>query len=159
MDAIELLTRDHREIEDLFDRIAVVDRDAERSELFEELSRALTVHSRIEEDHFYRAFREPEVAPLLHEFRVAHEEVRGHLWRLSLLEPSDEEFESRLEHLHKAVELHVADEERMLFPRIRQLSSEEMLRAIGEDMRATQAAHSAVDPREWIAPDDVLSPF
>ena len=85
--------------------------------------------------------------------------MRGLLDRLSRLEVSDEEFDSQLELLHKSVEAHVADEERLLFPRIRQLSDDELLQALGEDLRQTRDALSRIDPREVNAPDEIPGAF
>lgn len=55
MDAVAVLTRQHREMESLLGRIAEAGEDAQRKTLFTQAADLLTVHMKSEEQIFYPA--------------------------------------------------------------------------------------------------------
>lgn len=159
MDAIELLTKEHRDVEDLFDALDVTDLPDRRRALLEELAHKLVVHGMIEEQHFYPALRS-RAAHLVEGFFDDHVEVRQCLGRL-LATPADEDvFVERLENLRRMVESHVNQEERDLFPEARKALGDRTLRSLSDQMGATRDASSEVEPRELIDPetDSTASP-
>ncbi len=152
MDAIELLTREHRDVEDLFDSLEVTDVPERRRSLMEELARRLVVHGMLEEQHFYPALRS-QAPDLVEGFFDDHSEVRQCLGRLLSMSMDDELFSERLENLRRMVESHVAQEERDLFPKARQALGDTTLDALTAQLKATRDASSEVEPRELIDPE------
>ncbi len=152
MDAIELLTREHRDVEDLFDALDVTDLPERRRELLEELAQRLVVHSLLEEEHFYPALRS-HAPHLVEGFFDDHAEVRRSLGRLLAMQMDDERFRERVDLLRRMVESHVAQEERDLFPQARASLGDGTLRALTGELLATRDASSEVDPLELIDPE------
>lgn len=155
MDAIELLTKDHRDVEDLFDRLSVMDDPDQKRDVFESLAQALAVHSLIERQHFYPAVKEKNTEALLRTFLEEHEAVETLLAKLLELDPDDEQFDQKLEVLQKDVEAHISEEEGRLFPAVRRMMTAEMLDDLGSDMLATREASSEIEPREAVNPEGV----
>jgi len=78
MDAVALLTNDHQEVKDLFEKyedLAQADSDdEEKKNLAEEICTMLTVHATIEEEIFYPAARDAiHDESLLNEAEVEHQ--------------------------------------------------------------------------------------
>ncbi len=74
MDAIELLERQHREVEDLFERFARAGEGAHktRERLCREISDQLAVHAELEEKIFDPASKQEETEELLRESVEEH---------------------------------------------------------------------------------------
>lgn len=152
-DAVGVLRADHRTIEQLFRRFERAHGAAERKRLAERMSRALSIHAAVEEQHVYPLLRrrldgrEPEVLVALEEHHLA----KLALSELEALGPGDERFDAKAHVLIASVRRHVAEEERELLPALRRALPPEELRDLGETLaRAKDAAPTHPHPA---APD------
>lgn len=137
MDAIELLTNDHRDVEALFEQFERAGSADERGALFAEIADALAVHAKIEELHFYPAVRAAD-EELIDESLEEHLEVKRMIADLLDMDAEDPDFAQRCKQLQQSVEQHVEEEEGELFPEVRRLFDAEVLQAIAQQMTATR---------------------
>ena len=148
MDAIKLLERQHREVEQLFRKIENADTD-EKERLFDELADALAVHATIEERHFYPATKDARTAELLQEAVEEHLSVKRLIADLLEMEPGEPQFDSKVSVLREQVEHHVEEEEGELFPQVKKLMEVDSLEAIGQQMEAeAEQLMAAGEPRK-----------
>jgi hemerythrin superfamily protein len=133
MNAIDLLTRQHRHVENLFDRFARLagDDTAGRSELFAQIAEAIAVHTALEEDHLYPRVRDLRRADAQQEAYAEHQEVKEALSDLLQVDVTDPAFDGKLRSLRSCLELHVAGEETELFPALEQLLDDAELEELG----------------------------
>jgi iron-sulfur cluster repair protein YtfE (RIC family) len=125
--ATDLLKEDHRRVRRLFDEYAKIAANAltTRRRAFERIHEELTLHGRIEEEVFYPAVAESDdAAELLEEAREAHDEINELLEELTDLAPHHEAFDAKMDALREAVERHVEEEERGLFPEFEELDED-----------------------------------
>jgi len=161
MNAIEQLEQDHRDVEDLFDRLDVTDDPDRRRALREEIGTLLAVHALVEEEHFYPAVRQEDTQALLVAFLKVHDDVKRLTARLLRADPADDElFCLAAQRLRLAFDRHVREEEALLFPKARELLGPDTLRALGQDMQATRETHEEIEPREYLDPENApTGPF
>lgn len=141
MNAIQLLKDDHKKVRALLAELEATTRRAakKRTELLASIAREIEIHTRIEEEIFYPAFKEAgEKADddklyfeALEEHRAAGEMVLPDLQRTAT---DSEQFSGRAKVLKELIEHHADEEEREMFPRARQLLSAAELRNLGERM-------------------------
>ena len=143
MNAIELLKKDHEKVRGLLGELAETTNRASkgRTELLQKIALELKVHTKIEEEIFYPAFREAgEKSEDEKMFFEAMEEHRaaGDLVLPDLLatEVETDQFGGRAKVLKELIEHHADEEEKEMFPRARELLGLEALRELGERMQA-----------------------
>ncbi|HEV2262430.1 MAG TPA: hemerythrin domain-containing protein [Candidatus Rubrimentiphilum sp.] len=147
MDALKLLKEDHKKVKALFGEVeGLGDRaSTQRKDLFQQIDRELTLHSKIEETLFYPEFRKrAENSDEREEVLEAYEEhgvVKTMIGELEDLDPKDETYKPKLNVLKDLVEHHVKEEEGPLFRMAREIFEPEELNAIGE--RIMQAKENA----------------
>jgi hemerythrin superfamily protein len=151
MDAIELLTAEHRDVEALFERFARAGSPNERAALFAQIADALVVHATVEELHFYPAVEAAD-EDLIGASYEEHLEVKRRIAELLDMDPADDAFAERCRELHATVERHVDEEEGELFPEVRRTFDEDMLQSIGRQMAATRVELQAEGPPRESAP-------
>jgi len=139
-DAIDLLTDDHRRVEDLFARFERTGDGArkERQDLVDRITEALSIHASIEEEIFYPAARRA-VADDDHDVLEALEEhhlVKLTLAELQTMDPAHERFGAKVTVLIENVRHHVEEEEGELFPRVRSALDDGQLGEIGQELVA-----------------------
>ncbi len=138
MDAITMLENQHQEVKALFEKIGKAKGEAKQP-IFDQIADALAVHAAIEEKHFYPASKAARTEDLLREAVEEHLGVKRLLADLLELEPSDAQFDAKVQVLQEQVEHHVKEEEGELFPQARKvLSKDELedLAVVMEDMAA-----------------------
>lgn len=142
MNAIDLLKADHKKVRELLAQLTETTSRAtkRRADLLEKIRVELEVHTTIEEEIFYPAFREAgEKSDDDEMFFEAIEEHRaaGDLVLPDLLktEVSSEQFAGRAKVLKDLVEHHAKEEEKEMFPRARQLLDRAQLLELGEQMQ------------------------
>lgn len=118
-DATELLKQDHREIEDLFERIEETDDDQERQDLAIELVEALRLHIDVKTDIFYPAVRDALKKPAMIDDATVLLDTADYLLTLIEDEPEDPLLEARLRVLKQMVIDHFEEEEDQLFKKLR----------------------------------------
>jgi hemerythrin superfamily protein len=123
VDAIQVVKRDHRVVEQLFkqfERAETAGRPAELKRVVQKLVRELSIHAAVEEQILYPALRRIDAA-IEDEVLEALEE--HHLVKLTLLEldemsPEDERYRAKVSVLIESVRHHVEEEEKDLLPRL-----------------------------------------
>jgi hemerythrin-like domain-containing protein len=163
MDAIALLTRDHRAVDSLFKQFEKLTERATKSKknIVMKIVRELAVHSAIEEMLFYPTVRVAglkadtragqKAAETVLESLEEHHIVKWTLSELEKMDADDERFDAKVKVLIDSMRHHVEEEEGSLFPTARKLLGAEALERLGEQMvRAKKIAPTRPHPR---APD------
>jgi hemerythrin-like domain-containing protein len=141
MDAISLLKDDHQKVRKLLKELDDTTNRAEktRPELLAEIAMEIRVHSAIEEEIFYPAFKAAGdkaddgkmYFEALEEHRAAGELVLPDLLDTDV---TSDQFGGRARVLKELIEHHAGEEEKEMFPRARELLSKEELVALGDQM-------------------------
>ena len=118
MDVTRILEADHREAEQLIDKINQTDGD-ERLEHVEKLTAALRGHMELEETTIYPCIKEVMDQDALDEANTEHEIARGALADVLRLAPEKPGFGAALDALSAALQHHITDEETEVFPALR----------------------------------------
>lgn len=145
MDAIQLLKRDHRAVEQLFkqfERAGKAGKTADMKRVVQKAVKELSIHAAIEEQIVYPALRHAEEA-LEDEVLEALEE--HHLVKLTLLEldgmsPEDERYRAKMTVLIESVRHHVEEEEEELLPRLRKAFAPRDLTELGSLLEQAKKA-------------------
>lgn len=116
MDIVELLTRDHREVGQLFGRFRRSSKPETRKELARKIVRELSVHAAVEEQFVYPVARvKVDGGSGLADHSIdEHQQVKELLSRMEQTDPASAEMTSLMDKLVDAVREHVAEEERGL---------------------------------------------
>jgi len=141
-DAIALLKKDHRSVEQLFKRFEKAGDGARRTKrsLVDSMIEALSRHAAIEELVFYPAVR-GEVEGAKGDVLEALEEHHVVKWLLSELEDlaaDDERFDAKVTVMMENVRHHVKEEEHELFPEVRAQMGRRRLLDLGVELRAAK---------------------
>jgi hemerythrin superfamily protein len=157
MDAITLLKDDHKTVEQLFRRYEKAgDRaHAEKRNLVDRFTEALSVHAAIEEQLFYPVVRAtvPGTEDMALESLEEHHIVKWVLAELEHMDPDDERFDAKVTVLIENVRHHIREEEQELFPRVRDELGRDALSHLGDAMvEARKTAPTRPHPRSPDAP-------
>jgi len=137
MDAYQTLMKDHRNVEDLFQKIEKTDdgQHKEREQLFGKLREELELHTEIEERLFYPEMKKHHgTKELVGEALEEHGEVKRLLKELAKLSPGEERWSDMIEELDHAVQHHVREEEEQMFPAARREISESRANELGRQI-------------------------
>lgn len=138
--AIDLLREDHDKVRDLLSQLASTTNRAakKRSDLLQKIKKELMIHTQIEEEIFYPAFRDSkaeESKKLYHEAKEEHCAVEELvLPDVESTEPASDEFAGRVKVLKDMIEHHAEEGENELFPKAKKALSKEELEELGERM-------------------------
>ncbi|AKJ26739.1 hemerythrin domain-containing protein [Caldimonas brevitalea] len=138
MDAIDLLTRQHRELESRMKAWTEADDTEAQRRLFAEVADHLTVHVASEEQVFYPAVKAQRTEDILLESLEEHLSLKRLLADLMALQPDDQTFEPKFKVLKEQTEHHHKEEEENLFPKVKQLLDAPRRATLGEEMLALQ---------------------
>ena len=136
-DAIKLLKTDHEKVRGLLGQFENAT-GARREKLRGQIDRELKVHTQIEEEIFYPAYR--DAARKKDDKKLYYEALEEHhVVDLVLPEMNDgsspEELKAKAKVLKELVEHHADEEEKEMFPRAKQVLDKDELRALGEQMQ------------------------
>lgn len=140
LNAIEMLREDHDKVRQLLSELSSTTNRAakKRSELLQKIKKEILVHTQIEEEIFYPAFRESSAdgsEKLYHEAKEEHRAVdRLVLPDLEKTEPTSEEFQGRVKVLKDMIEHHAEEEEQEMFAKAKETLSKEELEELGQRM-------------------------
>jgi hemerythrin superfamily protein len=142
-DAVELLMRDHKDVDALFKEYESLQEqgsDAARVELVGLICQALSVHAKIEEELFYPAARGARgvESRLLDEAAVEHQSLKDIIGRLLKAPASDPLYDAGVKVLAEYTKHHVKEEESELFPEVRKSGID--LVALGAALSARKEA-------------------
>jgi len=138
MKATDILKKQHREVKAMFKKMENTENARGRKQLLEEITAALELHTRLEEEIFYPAVRGLETSKaeeMVAEALEEHHVVDLVLKDLPNVDPEDERFEAKMTVLSELVEHHADEEEKEMFKTAQRLGDEE-LKALGERMES-----------------------
>jgi hemerythrin superfamily protein len=118
MDPTRILEADHRDAEQLFEKIEKAEGKA-RQPLIDELVTALRGHMELEEDVVYPAMQPVTGKEAVEEGVTEHELARKVMEDVVRLAPDDPGFGAALDALKAGIEHHVEEEEDDVFPKLR----------------------------------------
>ncbi|MCY1521163.1 hypothetical protein D9M68_559640 [compost metagenome] len=140
MNAIELLKQDHQYFRQLLEKLGQTTERAvkTRRELLHRLKGELEVHTDLEEQIFYPAFKkagDKHEAIMVHEGREEHRTVDALVIPdLLKTDPGSVPFSGRVKVLKELVEHHLDEEEREMFPTAAKLLGKLKLEELGQQM-------------------------
>lgn len=160
MNAIDMLKKQHREVEKLFSKFEALGDSAAKSKqrVFNEIADALAMHATIEEKHFYPAVKAKRTEDILLEALEEHLSVKRIIADLLKLEPSDETFDAKVKVLQEQVEHHVKEEEGDLFPKVTKVLSASELVELEQQMQATMKVLERGQPRDAVPRETEAAP-
>lgn len=133
--ALELLTSQHDEVDELFAMIEKTDDTERKRAYFEELADKLAAHAKVEETLFYPAVMARQTREILVESAEEHLSIKRLLADLLELDPDDETFDAKIAVMKEQVEHHAREEEEQhLFPKVKKLMNADELAALGGEM-------------------------
>ena len=140
-DAIALLKQDHEAVRGLLER-ASKSSGQRRSQVLAKIDKEVKIHSQIEEEIFYPAFR--DAAAKKDDRKLYFEAVEEHRV-VDLVMPdvengSDEQVAAHVKVLKELIEHHAEEEETSMFPKARKLFDRAELRELGERLQARKKA-------------------
>jgi len=138
MNAIRLLTDDHRELKRLLAEVSATTERAvkTRERLFKDLKDNLTIHEVIEEEIFYPELKaHPRARDIVLEGYEEHHVVDTIMAELSALPMDDEAWGAKCAVMQENVEHHMAEEEEDMFVKARQVFDPDELDQLGTRMQ------------------------
>ncbi len=144
MKATELLKKQHREVKAMFKKVEKTEDARGRKQLMEQITQALQLHTRIEEEIFYPAVRGLETRKaqeMIAEALEEHHVVDLVLKDLPNVDPDDERFEAKMTVLSELIEHHIEEEETEMFKLAERLGKDEL-----ENLAARMEARTGKGP-------------
>lgn len=139
MDAIALLKADHTKVRGLLEALEQTEAPAKRTKLLGQIETELKVHTQIEEEIFYPAFRkraeDSEQKQMFLEAKEEHGLVDIILPKVKRSNPSSDEFAARAKVLKDLVLHHKKEEEKEMFKAAKELFDKDELKSLGEQLQ------------------------
>ncbi|WP_213980650.1 hemerythrin domain-containing protein [Sphingomonas sp. dw_22] len=110
-DAIALLKADHRKVEELFEQFEGTRSAASKQKLAHQICTELKIHTMIEEEIFYPAYRGRIEGDLLDEAYVEHDGAKMLVNDIEAGSPEDDFYEAKVHVLSEEIKHHVHEEE------------------------------------------------
>jgi len=162
MDAITLLKKQHREVEDLFEKFEKAcdsgSDDEVLMDLFARIADNLAAHCAIEEKIFYPSVYVGDTADKLHEAVEEHLSAKRVIADLLDMQPSDAQFKAKMSVLKEEILHHVEEEESDLFKRVRKMLTRGELTAMGDQLQAQFDALIQTEPRMQVPRETAEAP-
>ena len=142
-DAIALLKQDHKTMRELLAKLEEAE-GRERKTTLKTIEHELKVHTKIEEDIFYPAFREAaekeDDNKLYFEALEEHHVVDMVLPEIKDTDIDADEFPAKAKVLKDLVEHHAEEEETEMFPRAKKLMDRAQLMELGQQLADAKAS-------------------
>ena len=155
MDAITMLKADHKKVKALLSSLEkTTERGADRrTKLLTQIEAEINVHSSIEEEIFYPAYRDAvkkrDDRELYQEALEEHHVVDLVMPEVKESDPAGEVFAAKAKVLKELIEHHADEEEKEMFKKAKQVLDREELRELGARMAARKKELKAAgSPRE-----------
>ena len=148
MDAITLLKKDHELVKKLLAEGEETTERAEktRTELFARLKSELQIHERIEEEVLYPALKNnPRSEEIAYEAYEEHHVVDVILEELEATPTSAPEWLAKFTVAKENLQHHIEEEEKELFPKARQILSDDELERMGARMAEIKSLAKQVE--------------
>ncbi len=110
-DAIALLKADHRKVEELFEKFEGASSSSQKQKLAKEICTELKIHTLIEEEIFYPAYRGKIEDDTLDEAYVEHDGAKILINDIEAASPDDDFFDAKVKVLSEEIKHHVHEEE------------------------------------------------
>jgi hypothetical protein len=140
LDALQLLSADHRKVEELFEQFEKAKGASKKQELVLQICTELKVHAMIEEEIYYPAIRGKVEDDDLDEAYVEHDGAKMLINDLERAEPDEDFYDAKVSVLQEQIEHHVKEEEKQrdnLFSQTRKADVD--LQALGAQLAARKA--------------------
>jgi hemerythrin superfamily protein len=140
-DAVALLKADHKQVKAWFEQFEKSRSDKIKQQLADNICKALTVHTEIEEEIFYPAFiAATKDKDMHHEAIVEHDGAKKLIAEIESSSTADDYFDSKVHVLSEMIKHHVKEEEQAegMFAEAKQ-SRKMDLKALGAEMFARKA--------------------
>ncbi|MCF7201043.1 hemerythrin domain-containing protein [Pseudomonas oligotrophica] len=140
MNAVDLLIEDHERLKDILTRLTESTERAvkTRTELLHKLEMEVTIHTQLEEQVLYPAYKEAggkEELKMYHEAKEEHRAVDSLvLPDLKATDPASVEFSGRAKVCKELLEHHLEEEESDMFPEVREMFDQARLEEMGRQM-------------------------
>jgi hemerythrin superfamily protein len=143
-DAIEIVTTDHRVVEQLLGQLMATkaaDDETLRRALAQRVVQELSVHTTIEEEVLYPVVRRHVDGgdDLIDRSVSEHGALKEQLARLHDLSPDDDDFVPTVERVQQLVAQHVHEEEHTVLPGLRESVPGERLYSLGDALEQAKA--------------------
>jgi hemerythrin superfamily protein len=138
MDALDLLTEQHRMLEGQMKTLLEIAEPTTKAAMLALLGDHLTVHITSEEEVFYPAVKARRTEDILLESLEEHLSLKRLLADLLALSPADTTFEPKFKVLREQTVHHHEEEEEHLFPKVRKLLDDEAREELGHQMTELQ---------------------
>jgi hemerythrin superfamily protein len=121
MNAIQMLREDHKRVQELFREFEMLSasQSKKKKTMAERILSELEVHTALEEEVFYPAFKEEadnEGQLTVEKSLEDHRIVSALIEELRAMDTDHDEFDARFEELIESVENHIEEEEDIMFP-------------------------------------------
>jgi hypothetical protein len=110
-DAIALLKADHRTVEDLFEKFEQASGSVRKRDIAQKICMELKIHTMIEEEIFYPAFRGKIEDDTLDEAYVEHDGAKVLVNDIEAGSPEDDFYDAKVTVLSEEIKHHVHEEE------------------------------------------------
>lgn len=148
MNAIDMLVADHERVKAILEQLSdSTERGVKkRTDLLAKLEMEITLHTQLEEEILYPAFKaagSKEQDVMYYEAKEEHRTVDSLvLPDLKATDPGTVEFSGRVKVVKELLEHHIEEEESEMFPQAQKLLGDEKLEELGAQMEAMKkAAH------------------
>jgi len=147
MNAIDLLKSDHERVKAILKQLSESTERGikKRTELLAKLEMEITIHTKLEEEILYPAFKEAggkEQDVMYYEAKEEHRTVDSLvLPDLKQTDPGTPEFSGRVKVVKELLEHHIEEEETEMFPQANKLLGKAKLNELGQQMEDMKAAY------------------
>jgi hemerythrin superfamily protein len=144
-DVIEILTTDHREVEAMFTELETLMQtrsgsdDQLRKDLADQITIELVRHAVAEEVAVYPEVKRKVSEEEAERAKREHAEAEETMKRLENLDTDDATFEQEIRKLMGEIRQHVTEEEGEMFPRMREIMTQDELTELGKRVEAIKA--------------------
>lgn len=133
-DAIALLKADHQLVQDLFEQFEKARTPQRKKLLVNQICQELTIHTQIEEEIFYPAFKQAlKDKELVPEANVEHQSVKDLIAQVQGIEPDGEMYDARVKVMGEFVKHHVKEEHTEMFTKAKKSKLD--LLALGQQLQ------------------------
>ena len=147
MNAIDILKADHERVKAILTQLNDSTERAvkKRTELIGKLEMEITLHTKLEEEILYPAYKKAggkEQEKMYYEAKEEHRTVDSLvLPDLKATDPASVEFSGRAKVVKELLEHHIEEEETEMFPQAKKLLGKEQLDELGAQMESMKASY------------------
>lgn len=147
MNAIDILKADHERVKTILTQLNDSTERAvkKRTELIAKLEMEITLHTKLEEEILYPAYKKAggkEQEKMYYEAKEEHRTVDSLvLPDLKATDPGSVEFSGRAKVVKELLEHHIEEEETEMFPQAKKLLGKEQLDELGAQMESMKASY------------------